>query len=49
MLYACDNIQTTQRIVKRLNVGTPSYMRAPGEAPGTFSRWNAGWTNSRAN
>ena len=36
MLYACDNIQTTQRLV-RLNVGTPSYMRAPGEAPGMFA------------
>ncbi len=36
MLYACDNIQTTQRLVRR-NVGTPSYMRAPGEAPGTFA------------
>ncbi len=36
MLYACDSIQTTQRLV-RLNLGTPSYMRAPGEAPGTFA------------
>ena len=36
MLYACDDIQTTQRLV-RLNLGTPSYMRAPGEAPGTFA------------
>ena len=36
MLYACDAIQTTQRLVK-LNLGTPSYMRAPGEAPGTFA------------
>ena len=47
MLYACDNIQTTQRLV-RLNLGTPSYMRAPGEAPGTFAL-ESGWTNSRAN
>ena len=40
MLYACDDIQTTQRIV-RLNLGTPSYMRAPGEAPGTFAMESA--------
>lgn len=36
MLYACDDIQTTQRLVK-VSLGTPSYMRAPGEAPGTFA------------
>ncbi len=36
MLYACDNIQTTQRLVN-LSLGTPSYMRAPGEAPGMFA------------
>ncbi len=36
MLYACEDIQTTQRLV-RLNLGTPSFMRAPGEAPGTFA------------
>ncbi len=40
MLYACDSIQTTQRLV-RLSVGTPSYMRAPGEAPGTFAMESA--------
>ena len=40
MLYACENIQTTQRLV-RLSLGTPSYMRAPGEAPGTFAMESA--------
>ena len=36
MLYACDDIQTTQRLVG-LSLGTPSFMRAPGEASGTFA------------
>ena len=36
MLYACDNIQTTERLVK-LNLGVPTFMRAPGEASGTFA------------
>ena len=36
MLYACADIQTTQRLV-RLSIGSPSYMRAPGEAPGMFA------------
>ena len=36
MLYDAPNMQTTQRLV-RLNIGTPTYMRAPGEAPGTFA------------
>ena len=36
MLYACDSIQTTQRLVG-LSLGTPSFMRAPGEASGTFA------------
>ena len=40
MLYACDGIQTTQRLVK-ISVGTPSYMRAPGEAPGMFAMESA--------
>lgn len=35
MLYACPNIATTHRLT-RLNYGTPSYMRAPGEASGLF-------------
>ncbi len=35
MLYAAPNEETTQRLV-RLDAGTPTYMRAPGEAPGSF-------------
>ncbi len=36
MLYAAKNNATVQRLV-RSDIGTPSYMRAPGEAPGTFA------------
>jgi xanthine dehydrogenase YagR molybdenum-binding subunit len=36
MLYACDNVATTQRLVK-LNIATPTFTRAPGEASGTFA------------
>ncbi len=36
MLYESPNIATTQRLVK-LDVGTPTYQRAPGEATGTFA------------
>jgi xanthine dehydrogenase YagR molybdenum-binding subunit len=36
MMYACDNFKASQRLVP-LNVGTPSYMRAPGETPGMFA------------
>jgi len=36
MLYACDNQTTTHRLAK-MNVGTPTFMRAPGEASGTFA------------
>jgi xanthine dehydrogenase YagR molybdenum-binding subunit len=36
MLYACPNADTTQRLVK-LDVGTPTFQRAPGEATGTFA------------
>jgi len=36
MLYACPNISTSHRLVKS-NIGTPSFMRAPGEAPGNFA------------
>lgn len=36
VLYATPNLQTSQRIV-RLNKGEPTYMRAPGESPGTFA------------
>ncbi|MBV9401293.1 MAG: xanthine dehydrogenase family protein molybdopterin-binding subunit [Bryobacterales bacterium] len=35
-LYSVPNNSTTQRVV-RSDIGTPSYMRAPGEAPGTFA------------
>lgn len=36
MLYACPNIETTHRLVK-LDLGAPTFQRAPGEAPGTFA------------
>ena len=36
MLYACPNAVTTHRLTK-LNVGTPTFQRAPGEASGTFA------------
>ncbi|XGV96619.1 MAG: xanthine dehydrogenase family protein molybdopterin-binding subunit [Leptolyngbya sp. BL-A-14] len=36
MIYACPHIETSHRLV-RLNVGTPTYMRAPGEASGSFA------------
>lgn len=36
MMYACDNFRAAQKLVP-LNVGTPTYMRAPGETPGTFA------------
>jgi xanthine dehydrogenase YagR molybdenum-binding subunit len=36
MLYACPNGDTTHRLVK-LNIGTPTFQRAPGEATGTFA------------
>lgn len=36
MLYATENLQTSQRVVK-VNKGQPTFMRAPGEAPGTFA------------
>jgi xanthine dehydrogenase YagR molybdenum-binding subunit len=36
MLYACPNRRTTHRAV-RLNLDTPTIMRAPGEAPGSFA------------
>ena len=35
-LYACENGATTQRLVK-LNVGVPTFQRAPGESTGTFA------------
>jgi xanthine dehydrogenase YagR molybdenum-binding subunit len=36
MLYACPAIDTAQRLVQ-LNVGTPTFQRAPGESTGTFA------------
>ena len=36
MLYACPASQTSHRLV-RVDMGTPSFMRAPGEAPGNFA------------
>ncbi len=36
MLYASPNRRTTHRLV-RLNLPTPSWMRAPGECPGMFA------------
>src|SRR5207253_9637356 len=35
-LYACPNLDVTHREV-RLHAGTPTFMRAPGEAPGLFA------------
>ena len=35
-LYACANAATSHRLVK-LNVGTPTFQRAPGEATGSFA------------
>ena len=36
VLYECPNEVTSHKIV-RLNLGTPTYMRAPGEASGLFA------------
>ncbi|HVW07128.1 MAG TPA: xanthine dehydrogenase family protein molybdopterin-binding subunit [Bryobacteraceae bacterium] len=36
MLYSVPNNYTVQRLI-RSDIGTPSYTRAPGEAPGTFT------------
>ena len=36
VMYACDNVSTIHRIVP-LNLGTPTYMRAPGVATGTYA------------
>jgi xanthine dehydrogenase YagR molybdenum-binding subunit len=36
MLYACPNVTTSQRLL-RLDVSTPTFMRAPGESSGTFA------------
>lgn len=36
MLYACPNVAVTHRVVP-VNQSLPTYMRAPGEAPGSFA------------
>jgi len=36
VMYACPNISTTSRLVP-LNLGTPTYTRAPGVATGTYA------------
>lgn len=36
ILYACPNLTTSHRLVP-LNLGTPTFQRAPGEATGTFA------------
>ena len=36
MLYACPNVSTSHRLVP-LDIPTPTFMRAPGEATGTFA------------
>jgi len=36
MLYACPNQHTSHRLAP-LNTGTPTFMRAPGEATGSFA------------
>lgn len=36
MLYACDNTRTRYRLVD-LDISTPTYMRAPGEASGVYA------------
>lgn len=36
LLYDCPNVLTSNRVVK-LNIGAPIWMRAPGDAPGSFA------------
>jgi xanthine dehydrogenase YagR molybdenum-binding subunit len=36
MLYACENQTTTHRLAK-MNIGTPTFMRAPGESSGSYA------------
>ncbi|MEH2327566.1 xanthine dehydrogenase family protein molybdopterin-binding subunit [Nostoc sp.] len=36
MIYACPNIETSHHLVQ-LDEGTPTFMRAPGEASGSFA------------
>jgi xanthine dehydrogenase YagR molybdenum-binding subunit len=35
-LYACDNLEISH-VVKVMNVAPPTFMRAPGECPGTYA------------
>ncbi len=35
-MYTCENTKTAQ-VVARLNLGLPTFMRAPGETPGMFA------------
>jgi xanthine dehydrogenase YagR molybdenum-binding subunit len=35
MMYSCPNVEVLHKLV-RLNTGAPTYMRAPGEASGSF-------------
>jgi xanthine dehydrogenase YagR molybdenum-binding subunit len=37
VLYACPNVEIEHRLV-RVNVGAPTYQRAPGEASGSFGQ-----------
>jgi xanthine dehydrogenase YagR molybdenum-binding subunit len=34
--YACENVETSQRLL-RLDIGRPTWMRAPGHATGSFA------------
>ncbi len=36
MLYACPNVSTSHRLIK-VDIPTPTFMRAPGESTGTFA------------
>ncbi|HEX2828437.1 MAG TPA: xanthine dehydrogenase family protein molybdopterin-binding subunit [Burkholderiales bacterium] len=36
MLYLCDNVRASARLVK-MNLGTPTFQRAPGHTPGSFA------------
>lgn len=36
VMYSCPNVATVHRLVQ-LNMGTPTYMRAPGVATGTYA------------
>ena len=36
IMYSCPNVEVSHRLI-RANVGTPTFMRAPGEASGSFA------------